>query len=499
MPTLTIDNQNITVEPGTTIIEAAKQLGIDVPHFCYHPHLSISGNCRMCLVEVEKMPKPQISCSLVASEGMVVKTQSENAQKWRKNVLEFILVNHPLDCPVCDQAGECKLQNYYFDHSVKGSQFKEQKVHKPKKFRLGPHVMLDDERCIMCSRCIRFCDEISKSSELGFIQRGDHTELRPFPGKQLDNPYSLNTVDICPVGALTNEDFRFKCRVWFLESAPSVCNGCSRGCNINFQSSKGTAYRYLPRENKEVNQVWLCDEGRLSYKAINENRALHVEKRNNTSQFSPINADKALQEIADAIAKLGKDSVAVVGNALSSNENNQALKKWAHELMPNAPLFFSKREASNPYSDEILIKADKNPNTQGVLKLGFQALAPHSAKVWILLEELSEKDLKILSAKRPELIIAFTSHQGATASFADYILPITSFAEEIGTFTNFEGRIQKFTSALKPKGEMKPAWQWLKALATKLGQTWNIQTAEDLLKEGFGLSYAELALNGKLI
>lgn len=502
MPTLKIDDIEVTVEPGTTVIEAAKKVGVDVPHFCYHPKLSISGNCRMCLVEVEKMPKPQISCSLIATDGMVVKTQSENAQKWRKNVLEFILVNHPLDCPVCDQAGECKLQDYYLANSVKGSQFQEEKVHKPKKFELGPHVMLDDERCIMCSRCVRFCDEITHTSELGLVQRGDHVELRPFPGKKLDNPYSINTVDICPVGALTNEDFRFKKRVWFLESASSVCTGCARGCNIKLQSSAGTVYRYLPRENNEVNQVWLCDAGRMTYKEINApNRLLHVEKKSG-EQFGLISPVQAIKEISEQFKALGASNFVAIGNAQISNENNYALKKFATTFSEKSSLFYSGRENDPSFEDDLLRKADRNPNSFGVTHLQFSPLGAKdrlNPKVLLILGELSEADLRRVFFNKPQLTIVFSSHKSATTQKADYVFPITTFAEEIGSFTNFEGRVQKFTQGLKPRGEMLPVWVWLKEISSSLGNVWNLLTPEGFLKEGFGLTYSELGETGKKI
>lgn len=501
MPTLTIDDQQITVEPGTSVIEAARRLGIPIPHFCYHPHLSVAGNCRMCLVEVEKIPKPQISCSLIATEGMVVKTQSENAQKWRKNVLEFILINHPLDCPICDQAGECKLQDYYLGHSVKESRFEEEKVHKPKKFQLGPQVMLDDERCIMCSRCVRFCDEVSKTSELGFIERGNRVELRPFPGKKLDNPYSMNTVDLCPVGALTNADFRFQCRVWFLESASSICAGCARGCNIKLQSHQGKAYRYLPRENPEVNKVWLCDEGRLSYKAINAQDRLFTPHKKIKGHFEKITADQALTELAKQLSDHGFDRLTAVGNAQFSNENNFALKKFIQSLNPQGSLFYSKKEVSNPYADDLLIREDKNPNTSGVEFLGFNPVGTErlNAKVLFILGELSDNDLRKVFFNQPPLTVLFATHfDNATAEKADYILPVTTFAEEEGSFTNFEGRIQKFDPALKQRGQMRPSWFWLQEIAKRLGQEWELSPSR-LLEEGFQKSHSQINEFGTLL
>ena len=270
MPKLIIDGQEIEVPKGTRIIEAAKKLDITIPYYCYHPGLSVAGNCRMCLVEIEKMPKLQISCHMECQDGMVVRTNTEKIIKTRQHVLEFLLVNHPLDCPVCDQAGECWLQDYYMKHGLHESRVAENKIKKKKAVSVGPTVMLDSERCILCSRCVRFTDEVSKTGEFGIINRGDHSEISIFPGKELNNPYSGNVVDICPVGALTDKDFRFKVRVWYLKSKESICNGCSRGCNIEVQYRTDRLHhaqgervmRLKPRFNETVNKWWICDEGR---------------------------------------------------------------------------------------------------------------------------------------------------------------------------------------------------------------------------------------------
>ena len=282
---LTVDGKPIEVPIGTRLIEAARMTQEDVPYYCYHPGLSIAGNCRMCQVEIEGIPKLQIACHMEAKDGMVVHTKNEKVLKTRQHMLEFLLVNHPVDCPVCDQAGECWLQDYYMKHGLHDSRVNEDKVSKPKAVPIGPNVMLDNERCILCSRCVRFTDEISKTRELGISNRGDHSEVQVFPGKQLNNPYSGNVVDICPVGALTDRDFRFKIRVWYLKSGDSVCGGCSRGCNIQVhtnldrpQHGTGRVKRLKPRYNAEVNQWWMCDAGRYDYKYHDENRVLAARK-----------------------------------------------------------------------------------------------------------------------------------------------------------------------------------------------------------------------------
>ena len=278
MPELSIDGRKVSVSGGTTVIQAAEKLGIFIPRYCYHPGLSIAGNCRICLVDVEKSPKLQIACNQPVSEGMVVHTKNDKAEDGRRAVLEFLLANHPLDCPVCDQSGECDLQNFYMNFGLYNPRFSEHKVKKKKAIELGPHVMLDQERCILCSRCVRFTDEITKTGEFGIFNRGDRAELGIYPGEVLDNPYSANVVDICPVGALTEREFRFKARVWYLSSTPTVCNGCSQGCNMDMHyvldrphlNDGARVLRVKPRCNPDVNQWWLCDEGRYGFDWIDK-------------------------------------------------------------------------------------------------------------------------------------------------------------------------------------------------------------------------------------
>lgn len=498
MPKFTIDGKEVTVESGTTVFEAAMGNDIKIPHFCYHPKLSIAGNCRMCLVDIEKMPKPQISCNTIVQEGMVVYTKTENVKALQKSVLEFILINHPIDCPVCDQAGECKLQETYMDYTMTDSEFKEAKVKKPKKVDLGPNVILDDERCILCSRCIRFCDEISKTGELCFTERGDRSTLTTFPGKQLDNKYSLNTVDICPVGALTSKPFRFQKRVWFLKSAPAICTGCSNGCNIFLDYDDGKVWRYRTRENEDVNECWTCDEGRLSYTEINENRLIRpLAKIDGKQEF--VTPEDALQEITGGLERMGAEGAVFLGSAMESNEDNLALRKLG-QVLKVSDLQYSAKEVDNPFSDDFLIKADKNPNRAGVVYLGFKEFSGGTKlKVVLVLNSLSTSHLARLQEEGPVLLVVLASHQSDTVAEADVVLPTCSFAEQNCSFTNFGNRVQKFKKALDPRGQARPAWQWLQTIAEKLGHSWGEITPEKLLKEGFGMNYEELGEGGKVI
>src|SRR5262245_46197447 len=304
MPKLTIDGREIEVSPGTNLIEAARLAGVEIPHYCYHPGLSVAGQCRLCMVDIEKAPRPTIACNTQAADGMVVLTQTDRVLETRKSIMEFHLINHPLDCPVCDQAGECYLQIYYMKHALYDPRMVDEKVHKPKAVPLGPHVILDAERCILCSRCVRFCDEITKTGELGIFNRGDHSEIGLFPGHTLENKYSGNVVDICPVGALTDRDFRFQVRVWYLDSAPSVCPGCARGCNIDVHVNRRRPHhadgrrvaRLKPRFNAAVNRWWLCDAGRYGFHFVDDRTRLARPRRRVGAAAQDATWDEALAD-----------------------------------------------------------------------------------------------------------------------------------------------------------------------------------------------------------
>src|SRR5690606_20409704 len=266
--------------PGTTIIEAFKLLNQDIAHYCWHPGLSVAGVCRLCFVQIEGQPKLQIACNTVITDGMVITNQSEPVKEAVRWGMDFHLINHPLDCPICDQAGECGLQEQYMAYGQYDPEMAEPKVKKRKVVDLGPTVVLDSERCSLCSRCVRFTDEASKTHELGIFNRGDHSEIGTFDGKPLDNKYSLNTVDICPVGALTSKDFRFRQRVWYLKEVDTICPGCSTGCSVKVHFNEEGLWRVKPRHNPEVNGYWMCDEGRDTYKYANKKfRLLSASKK----------------------------------------------------------------------------------------------------------------------------------------------------------------------------------------------------------------------------
>ena len=306
MPKCTINGREFEVAPGTTVIQAALANGIDIPHFCWHPDLVVDGNCRMCLVEVEKMPKLQIACNTQVTDGMVITTNSEKASDAHRTTLEFLLVNHPIDCPVCDQAGECYLQDQYMDHGLHESEVEvEEKVHKRKVVDLGP-IMLDAERCVLCSRCLRYERDVTATNSFEFKNRGDHMQISTFEERPITHDYAGNLADICPVGALLSHDFRFKMRVWFLKETESICPGCSTGCNMFIDHRDAEAQRFRPRRNPAVNKSWMCDPGRALYKGIGAASRLASAQVRTAAGLQPSSLDTALEQAATQLRAAGK-------------------------------------------------------------------------------------------------------------------------------------------------------------------------------------------------
>src|SRR3954470_17798619 len=392
--TVNIDGREIAVPKGTNVIEAARLLNVDVPHYCYHPKLSIVGNCRMCLIEmgmpavdpatkapimdpatgkqkINWIPRPQIGCGTNATPGLHIRTTTPLVKDCREGVMEFLLINHPLDCPICDQAGECKLQEQSTGYGRGYSRFIEQKNVKPKRTQLGPRVTLDDERCILCSRCIRFSKEIAKDDVLGFIDRGSYSTLTCFPGKQLANNYSLNTVDICPVGALTSTDFRFKMRVWFLKQTNSIDTESSVGANTVVWSREGIIYRITPRRNDEVNDMWMSDSARDLYKPVRSaDRLSEIRLAAGGTGTSASFLDAATQA-AGQLFRTNAGAIAVVGSGRSSVEEQFLTKKLADTLKASTHLVSRVGQG-----DEILVSADRNPNVRGALVTGLIGALP---------------------------------------------------------------------------------------------------------------------------
>jgi NADH-quinone oxidoreductase subunit G len=472
--TVNIDGKEIAVPKGTNVIEAARLVGTDVPHYCYHPKLSVVGNCRMCLVEmgmpavdpatkapvmdpttgrqrINWSPRPTIGCATNVSPGLHIRTTTPMVKDCREGVMEFLLINHPLDCPICDQAGECKLQEQSTGYGRGYSRFIEQKNVKPKRTQLGPRVTLDDERCILCSRCVRFCKEIAKDDVLGFTERGSYSTLSCYPGKKLENNYSLNTVDICPVGALTSTDFRFKMRVWFLKQTNSIDTESSVGANTVVWSREGTVYRITPRQNDGVNDTWMADSGRTLYKDIRSPGRMDTIRVNG--------AESALDfAVSAASAILGKGRVAIVGSGRSSVEEQFLTAALAKGLKASAWIV-----ARNGEGDGLLISADRNPNTRGALVTGLISELPSptlaalgaridSGEVTAVVsvgEDLAAAGLTAAQLAKVAIVYLGT-HGNPTAAAAAVLIPTQTVFEKSGTFVNQQFRIQRFEKAVPP-------------------------------------------------
>ena len=502
MPKLTIDGKEIEVPAGTTIIQAAEKLGIDIPRYCYHPALPVAGNCRICMVEIEKQPKLQIACYTPVANGMAVHTNSPKTLEARQSVLEFLLVNHPVDCPVCDQSGECKLQDYYMEHGQYNSRLADVKVKKEKKaFSIGPTVMHDQERCILCTRCVRFADHITKTYEFGVFDRGDHSQLDVY--KQLDNNYSGNVVDICPVGALTDKDFRFKCRVWYLDKTKSVCPGCSTGCNMTVEwdklrphtHKKARVMRLKPRLNPDVNDYWMCDVGRYDYHFVDENRILSPQHKEELVSWT-----QAIETMAKIIQPLkdskSMDKIGVLASAKLTNEDLFVIRKLFKESLNVSQVDFRVPEPPG-HSDHFLLKADRNPNTAGA-----QVILPQeSADAQQIIQKAKQGDLDLLYvfghdlvklfgkdtveqiSKKVKLFVFQSSTVNDTCGYAHLILPSAVYAEKDGTFTNCQHRVQRIWPAFGPLGESKGDWEILSLLAGKCGIQLNYKKSEEIFQE----------------
>ena len=464
MPKFILDGKEIEFKQGETIIQAAKRYGVDIPHFCWHESLSVSGNCRICLVEIEKMPKLMIACSTLAAEGMIVHTNSQKTLTARNAVMEFLLINHPLDCPICDEAGECKLQDYAYAHGVGESRFIEEKVHKDKRVPLGPYVMFDAERCISCSRCIRFCDEIAKDPELTFIKRGDRVTIVTYPGEEMDNPYSLNTTDICPVGALTNRDFRFNARVWDMSSTKSVCIGCARGCNSEIWVRNNEVLRLTPRLNEEVNSFWMCDHGRINtYKFINAKDRVNGPYIRKEGTLNPAVWNDAINKAASELKSFNKNEIAFIGSAYATCEDNYLLNRFARSVIGSENIDFFRHEDPS-FGDDILRRNDITPNTLGAELVGvtpgkdglnsnniINGIKEGRIKALYVLEDdivQAVPELENLLTKL-DLLIVHATNMNKTASLADIVFPAATYAEKNGTFVNFQGRVQRIRPAVE--------------------------------------------------
>lgn len=490
-----IDGEDVQVPKGINVIEAVKMAGKGkvVPHYCYHPKLSIAGNCRMCMVEMGMpmrdratgeaileedgspkigwMPKPTIGCATNVAPGMQIRTDSEMVKESRNGVTEFLLINHPLDCPICDQAGECRLQEFSAEHGRGYSRFIEDKNVKPKRTRLGPRVMLDDERCILCSRCVRFTQEVADEDVLGFVDRGTYSTLTCYPGKELAHNYSLNTVDICPVGALTSTDFRFKMRVWFLKRTPSICTESSVGANTEIWSREGKIYRITPRRNDAVNDTWMTDSGRALYKA--------VESDDRLTHYTIEGVHKTSDEVAAAAVEMLKAGDAVVvGSAHSSLEEQFYYGMIAQRCGAKSMLVSHYGEG-----DGLLLSEDRSPNLRGALATGLIDALP-TADLESLARSVEAGSVKTIFAVNEDLtelglskellakvqVVYVGTHANATSEVANLVIPSLMVFEKDGTFINQNFRVQRFKAAVPGPRGIQPDFTVLEKICAPLAQ-----------------------------
>jgi NADH-quinone oxidoreductase subunit G len=501
---------------GTRMIEACRQVGVEVPHYCYHPKLTSPGNCRMCLVEmgmpprprpgedppepdesghlpISWIPRPAIACANTIAPNMGIRTESEMTKECREGVMELLLANHPLDCPICDQAGECSLQEFSVEHGKGESRFREQKVKKPKNVDVGPRIRLDDERCIMCSRCIRFTDEIADDPVLGFTDRGSHTVLTVYPGRELANNYSLNTVDICPVGALTSNDFRFQMRVWFMKETKTIDVNCATGANITVFARENKIYRITPRQNNDVNSDWMPDSHRLNFHWIESDARLTDPLVRDGDKHRLATWQEAIATTADKLAGMDGSEIAVIASARMTNEEllmtNRLVKHLGAGHVDTVP-----REGEN---DGYLIAADRNPNTNGVkLVLGLEnpgsqldaikdGIAQGRIKALLCLQENLVEDAGFGSELLSELDFFLTSYPLAnpTADVADVVLPGACWAEKTGTMVNVTGRLQRLNKAVDGPGQTLESWEIIRDLIQATGGGNGIYAATDIFKQ----------------
>jgi len=524
-----VDGVWMQMPRGLNVVEVAHRAKKFIPHYCYHPKLSVVGNCRMCLFEmgtpkmgpdrkpvlgadgkpeIAWMPRPQIGCATGITPGMGIRTDSALVKDCRNGVMEFLLINHPLDCPICDQAGECKLQEFSVEYGTGASRFTENKVKKPKNVDLGKRIVLDDERCILCSRCVRFSSEVTEDNVLGFVNRGSHSTLTAYPGKSFDNDYSLNTVDICPVGALTSKDFRFQMRVWFLKESKSICTSCGTGCNITVGSREGKVHRLTPRENEAVNSHWMCDHGRLNFHYLDSKERLTRPLLRAAGEQFPGTWEDAMARAAEGLKKAKPQEVAIVASGRLTNEELFVLKRLVGELGVTQVDLVPHAESG----DKFLRSPDGNPNSLGVELLGLSSggrnlggwsAAILSGKIKALLvlggEDLVATGIPASVLGQLETLIFSGILSNETSRLAQVVLPAAGFAEKTGSMINVHGRLQRMTRAIATPGEAREDWMILRDLRMALTGGNSLHSVEDVWKamsaevpQFHGLSWAKI-------
>jgi NADH-quinone oxidoreductase subunit G len=503
MVNVTIEGRQIAVAEGTSILEAAKTAGILIPHYCYHPGLPVAGVCRMCLVEVEKAPKLAPACASTVAEGQVIHVYSEKSLDARKGVLEMLLINHPLDCPICDQSGECELQDYTYQEGRADSRYREPKRFNPAE-DFGGDVMYVPNRCILCTRCVRFMEDVAHEPTLNVSERGDRALIGKFEGRDMTHPWAANVIDLCPVGALLSKDFLNKARAWELDRTASICPNCTQGCNVIMETRENQIVRMRPRPNENVNGFFMCDWGRLNYRWMNEKERVEQPMvRKGGGGLAPTSWENA---ISAAARVLNGKKVFVAASPMLSNESLFLLT----QLMGGGSGAFrvtEGEEAPLPGVEDLSLRRERAANVYGAEALGFKKTKDLLAGLGqgdvlvVAGEDLSGADIS--SVSRASEVIVISSVLPVGLERTSVVLPIANFAEEEGTVTNLRGRVQRFTQARQAPGETRPSWLVLGDLLGAMGKQGSFFLPSEVFarlagshKSFTGLSYDSLGFKG---
>jgi NADH-quinone oxidoreductase subunit G len=503
---LTIDGVPVSVPAGTLLIEAAKQAGVLVPHYCYHPGLPVAGVCRMCLVHIEKQPKLAIACATQVAEGMVVQTHAPDAKAARQGVLEFLLINHPLDCPICDQAGECELQDFVFQEGRAGTRYGDY----PKRFNpvedFGPDVLYVPNRCILCTRCVRFMDDVAQERVLNVSERGDRAYIGIHADARLDHPWSGNVVDLCPVGSLISKDFLHKARAWELDKSPSICTGCSQGCNVTLDLRNTTVVRVRPRPNLDVNRYFICDHGRGHYRWMNRGDRIEAPLVREGNDLVAVDWDEALARMRAVLQGAGGRAVTIASPRASTEALHLARRVFGRLDWTGAYQIVMGEEAPLAGVPNLALRPERAPNGRGAELLGYtrdMAGALKAAESAAVVLVLDERELEVRTAG---VLLYAGTVLPESARGAEVVLPLANVVEEDGTYVNRDGRVQRYLQARPAPGMARPAWWALGELAAMLDGTEQPRRAADVFaalaaaEPAFaGLSYAALGLSGRRI
>jgi NADH-quinone oxidoreductase subunit G len=511
MVTLTVEGRRVEVPEGTSMLEAAKVAGVLIPHYCYHPGLPVAGVCRMCLVEVEKAPKLAPACATAVADGQVVHVHSDVAREARQGVLEMLLINHPLDCPICDQSGECELQDYTFAEGRKDSRYREAKRFNPVE-DFGGDVLYVPNRCILCTRCVRFMEDVAHDPVLNVSERGDRAVIGKFEGQDLTHPWAGNVVDLCPVGALLSKDFLNKARSWDLDRAASICPNCTQGCNSALESRDNVVVRMRPRPNDDVNKFFLCDEGRLNYRWLNRRDRVEFPHVRQADALAPIDWDLAVDAAAVA---LRDRRVFVLASPSLSNEVLFLLSRVIQRVGgTGACRVRCGSEAPLDGVPGLSLRADRAANVQGAELLGFRRSdspldgVTAGDALLIVDEELAGLDPAALSAAvaRAGAVVVIGTTLPPWARDATVVLPIANMAEEEGTFTNVQGRVQRYLQAKAAPGLARPGYAAVGDLLAALGESVVYFLPADVFRAladahapFAGMTYETLGLRGAVV